>query len=83
MIKYKEFRIGGTMIKYMHFRCSHVGRRNKYAIQIDSRDIPCTCQFLYLGSIIHEDGNVEEDVIYMIIVGWLKWRSASRILCDR
>ena len=35
--------------------------------------------FKYLGSIIQKDGEIDSDVQ----AGWLKWRSATGILCDR
>ena len=36
-----------------------------------------------LGLIIHKDREIEEDVNYRIIkVGWMKWKSALRVLCD-
>ncbi|KAH0461941.1 hypothetical protein IEQ34_009516 [Dendrobium chrysotoxum] len=37
----------------------------------------------YLGSIVQSDGDIDEDIISRIQVGWLKWRNASGLLCDR
>jgi len=37
----------------------------------------------YLGSIIQKDGEINRDVNHKIQVGWLKWRSAIGVLCDR
>ena len=39
--------------------------------------------FKYLGSIIQKDGEIDSDVNHMIQAGWLKWRSATGVLCDR
>ncbi len=39
--------------------------------------------FKYLGSILQVDGGCEEDVSQRIKTGWLKWRRATRVLCDR
>ncbi|GKA21638.1 retrovirus-related pol polyprotein LINE-1 [Tanacetum coccineum] len=39
--------------------------------------------FRYLGSVIHRSGRIDEDVAYRIRVGWMKWRAASGVLCDR
>ena len=39
--------------------------------------------FKYLGSIIQKDGEVDSDVNHRIQAGWLKWRSAAEVLCDR
>ena len=39
--------------------------------------------FKYLGSIIQKDWESNSDVNHRIQAGWLKWRSATRVLCDR
>ena len=39
--------------------------------------------FWYLGSVLQKDGNIDEDVRHIISAGWLNWRQASDILCDR
>nr|GFA30552.1 hypothetical protein [Tanacetum cinerariifolium] len=39
--------------------------------------------FRYLGSVIHKSGRIEDDVTHRIQVGWLKWRAATGILCDK
>ena len=36
----------------------------------------------YLGSIIHKHGQFEGGVNYRIKAGWMKWRSASRVMFD-
>lgn len=38
----------------------------------DSQNIPPTSKFRYLGSIIQEDGEIEENVMHRIKAGWLK-----------
>jgi len=38
--------------------------------------------FKYLGSIIQKDGEINSDVNHRIQAGWLKWRSATGVLCD-
>ena len=39
--------------------------------------------FRYLGSMLQKDGDVDEDVSHRIKAGWMKWRQASGVLCDR
>nr|GEX56783.1 hypothetical protein [Tanacetum cinerariifolium] len=39
--------------------------------------------FGYLGLVIHRSGRIDEDVAYRIRAGWVKWRAASGVLCDR
>lgn len=28
-------------------------------------------------------GDIDEDVMHRIVVGWFNWRAASRVLCDK
>ncbi|GKC67167.1 retrovirus-related pol polyprotein LINE-1 [Tanacetum coccineum] len=39
--------------------------------------------FRYLGSMIHKSEMIDEDVSHRIKAAWLKWRAATRVLCDR
>ena len=39
--------------------------------------------FRYLGLMLQKDGDIDEDVRHRISAGWLKWRQASGVLCDR
>jgi hypothetical protein len=39
--------------------------------------------FRYLGSMQQKNGDIDEDVRHRISTGWLKWRQASGILCDK
>ena len=39
--------------------------------------------FKYLSSIIQKDRKIDSDVNHRIQAGWLKWRSATGVLCDR
>ncbi|KAG2610882.1 hypothetical protein PVAP13_4KG233500 [Panicum virgatum] len=39
--------------------------------------------FWYLGSVLQKYGDIDEDVRHRISAGWLKWRQASGILCDK
>ena len=47
------------------------------------QEIPMSSHFKYLGSIIQKDGEINGDVNHRIQAGWLKWRSATGVLCDR
>ena len=39
--------------------------------------------FWYLGLVLQNNGEIDEDVRHRISAGWLKWRQASGILCDK
>ena len=42
-----------------------------------------TTKFKYLGSDIQSDGEIDGDVTHCIHAGWLKWRSATGVLCNK
>ncbi|XP_071739071.1 uncharacterized protein [Rutidosis leptorrhynchoides] len=39
--------------------------------------------FSYLGSVLHKSGRIDKDVSHRIKVGWVKWRAATGVLCDK
>jgi len=45
--------------------------------------IPRVEKFKYLGSIVEQRGDIDEDINHHIRVGWQKWRKASGVLCDK
>ncbi|XP_064081905.1 uncharacterized protein C53C9.2-like [Macrobrachium nipponense] len=40
-------------------------------------------KFTYLGSVIDNEGNVEEEINNQIQCGWNNWRKVSGVICDR
>ena len=36
-----------------------------------------------MGSMLQKDEGIDEDVNHRIKAGWMKWRQASGILCDK
>ncbi|GJW09732.1 retrovirus-related pol polyprotein LINE-1 [Tanacetum coccineum] len=52
-------------------------------IRIGDRILQPKESFRYLGSVIHRSGRIDEDVAHRIGVGWMKWRAASGVMCDR
>nr|GEW80427.1 ataxia telangiectasia mutated family protein [Tanacetum cinerariifolium] len=39
--------------------------------------------FRYLGSVLHTSGRIVDDVAHRTRAGWMKWRAASGVLCDK
>ncbi|KAG5628180.1 hypothetical protein H5410_013398 [Solanum commersonii] len=39
--------------------------------------------FMYLRSVIQENGDIDDDITHRIGVAWMKWRLASGVLCDK
>ena len=54
-----------------------------FCVFLDGQEIPMSNHFKYLGSIIQKDGEIDSDVNHRIQAGWLKWRRATGVLCDR
>ncbi|XP_070006676.1 uncharacterized protein [Nicotiana sylvestris] len=52
-------------------------------VSLESQVIQSRDSFKYLGSVIQEGGEIDEDVTHRIEVGWMKWRLASGVLCDK
>ncbi|KAL6498241.1 hypothetical protein OROGR_028638 [Orobanche gracilis] len=52
-------------------------------VMIVDHIVPRTDKFKYLGSVIHKEGGIEDDVTHRIKAGWLRWRAASGVLCDK
>ena len=52
-------------------------------VSLDGQVVVQKDTFRYLGLVLQKDGDIDEDVRHRIPTGWLKWRQASGILCDR
>ena len=52
-------------------------------VSLDGQVVAQKDTFRYLGSMLQNDGEIDEDVRHRISSGWLKWRQASSVLCDR
>ena len=37
----------------------------------------------YVGSVIQSNGEIDGDVTDRIQAGWLKWRAATKVICDK
>ena len=45
--------------------------------------IPKVKKFKYLGSIIQQKGDIDEDINQCIKVGWIKWKYDFGVSCDK
>jgi hypothetical protein len=51
-------------------------------VRLDGQVVPKKDTFHYLGSMLQNDGDIDEDLSHRIKADWLKWRQASGVLCD-
>ena len=79
----KSFRISRTKTEYMKCKFNQSRSSESGELKLDDKPIPKSEQFRYIGSIIHKDGDISVDVAHRIQAGWIKWRSASGVLCDK
>ena len=76
------FRLSRTKTGYM--RCDFgTTTREEKDISLKDQVMPKKDIFRYLGSMLQRDGNIDEDVSNRIKAGWMKWRQASGVLCDK
>ncbi|KAL6577117.1 hypothetical protein OROMI_011393 [Orobanche minor] len=59
-----------------------IGNEESGMITFDGKVVHGSTFFRYLGSIIQKDGELDGDVAHRIKAGWLKWKSATGVLCD-
>ena len=78
----KGFRLSSTKTEYMMCDFSATRHEGGY-VSLDGQVVVQKDTFWYLGSVLPKDGDIDEDVKHRISVGWLKWRQASGILCDK
>lgn len=79
----KGFRVSRSKTEYMECEFSDGRSRETCNVNMMGQDVPKKDVFKYLGSIMHKGGDVDEDVNHRITTGWLKWRCASGVLCDK
>ena len=78
----KGFRLSRTKTEYM--RCSFSATRHEEGeVSLGGQVVPERDTFRYLGSMLQKDGDIDEDVGHRIKAGWMKWRQASGVLCDK
>jgi Reverse transcriptase (RNA-dependent DNA polymerase) len=78
----KDFRLSRTKTEYI--KCQFSGKNSDDGdVILDERVVPMNDTFRYLGSMLQNDGGIDEDVSHRTKVGWVKWRRASDILYDK
>jgi len=77
----KSFRLSRTKTEYM--RCDFGATHEEGDVSLEGQVVPKRDTFRYLGSMLQRDGDIDEDVSHRIKAGWMKWRQASGVLCDK
>ncbi|XP_070049226.1 uncharacterized protein [Nicotiana tomentosiformis] len=79
----KGFKLSKIKTEYMECKFSNGTQEGDMEVRLDARVIPKRGSFKYLGSIIQSNREIDEDVTHRIRAGWMKWRLASGVLCDK
>ena len=75
----KGFRLSRTKTEYMWCDFSGV-RCEDEGVSLEGQVVPKRDT---LGSMLQSNGGIDEDVSHRINAGWMKWRQASGVLCDK
>jgi hypothetical protein len=71
----KGFRLSRTKTEYM--RCDFSATRHEEGdVSLDGQVVAKNDIFLYLGSMLQKDDDINENVRHRISAVWLKWRQA-------
>jgi hypothetical protein len=77
----KGFRRSRSKTEYM--KCDFSATTQEEGdVRFDGQVVSRKDTFRYLGSMLQNNGDIDEDVSHRIKVGWLKWRQASDVLCN-
>ena len=78
----KGFRLSRTKTEYI--RCDFdEATQEEGEVSLEGQVVPKKDTFRYLGSMLQRDGDIDADVSHRIKAGWIKWRQASGIFCDK
>ncbi|KAB2625930.1 hypothetical protein D8674_017590 [Pyrus ussuriensis x Pyrus communis] len=56
--------------------------QNELGVRIKDQEVPKSDRFRYLGFILQKNGELDGYLNHRIQAGWMKWKSASGVLCD-
>ena len=79
----RGFRLSRNKTEYVACRFSGGEEEDQTVVKLDGSTIPVSKYFRYLGSVIQDDAEIKKDVDHRIQTGWLRWRAATGVLCDR
>jgi hypothetical protein len=78
----KDFRVSRIKTEYMRCDFGNVAHEEG-EVSLEVQVVPKKDTFRYIGSMLQKDGDIDVDICYRIKAGWMKWRQASSILCDK
>ncbi|XP_075092237.1 uncharacterized protein LOC142172504 [Nicotiana tabacum] len=79
----KAFKLRRNKTEHLECKFSDMTHEMDMDVRLDPQVIPKRASFKYLGSIIYDNGEIDDDVIHRIGTWWMKWKLASSVLCDK
>ncbi|KAM3394643.1 hypothetical protein P3S68_003646 [Capsicum galapagoense] len=79
----KGFRVSRSKTEYVECKFNDVRREDEVVVKLEAQEVWKRDKFKYLGSVIQSNGEIDEDVSHRIGAGWMKWKLASGVLCDK
>ncbi|XP_047265649.1 uncharacterized protein LOC124897153 [Capsicum annuum] len=79
----KGFRLSRSKTEYMECKFSDLRQEDDVVVRLDYQDVCKRDNFKYLGFMIQGNDEIDEDISNRIGAGWMKWRLASGVLCDK
>lgn len=79
----RGLRVSRSKTEYVWCNFSSEPNEEGLDVRIGGQLLEPKDNFRYLGSIIQKEGKTEVDVTHRIKSGWLKWRAATGVLCDK
>ncbi|XP_021748959.1 uncharacterized protein LOC110714726 [Chenopodium quinoa] len=79
----RGFKLSRSKTEYLVCRFDTQRGTSNEVVSLDGKDLTMSECFKYLGSIIQKNGDIDQDMAHRIMSGWLKWRAATGVLCDR
>nr|XP_009622333.1 uncharacterized protein LOC104113756 [Nicotiana tomentosiformis] len=79
----KGFKLSRSKTKYLECKFRDWMHEEGVEVKIGTQVVPKKNSFKYLGSIIQGNKEIDEDVTHRIGAGWMSWRHASGVLCDK
>ena len=72
-------------LKICRSKTEYLGcNEHQYAdIQLQGETVTRVKTFIYLGSTLAEDGELDAEVTHRVQSGWKNWKRVSGVLCDR
>ncbi|PHT57287.1 hypothetical protein CQW23_05773 [Capsicum baccatum] len=83
ILESKGFRLSRSKMEYMECKYSDLKQEDEVVVRLDSQDVCKRDSLKYLGSMIQGNDEIDEDVSERIGAGWMKWRLALGVFCDK